>query len=71
MAIVVRKKEEENVNTLIYRFNKKIMQSGILKEARKRLYKDRNINKRRKRISAIYRYNKTKEIERKKKLGLL
>ncbi len=71
MAIVVRKKEDENVNTLIYRFNKKVMQSGILKEARKRLYKDRNINKRRKRISAIYRYNKTKEIERKKKLGLI
>lgn len=71
MAIEVRKKEGESVQSLIFRFTKKIKQSGILTEARKRQFRERPQSKLKKRLSAIYRFNKQKEFEKKRKLGLL
>lgn len=71
MAIEIRKKEGESNQSLIFRFTRKIKQSGILSEVRKRQFHDRQPNKRKRRLSAIYRYNKTKEIERMKKLGMI
>jgi len=71
MAIEIRKKENESVQSLIFRFSKKIKQSGILTEARKRQFKERNQNKRKRRLSAIYRAKKREEYERMKKLGIL
>jgi len=46
-------------------------QSGVLLEAKKRQYRDRLPNKRKRRLSAIYRAQKTKEYEKMKKLGLI
>ncbi|MCS6789027.1 MAG: 30S ribosomal protein S21 [Patescibacteria group bacterium] len=71
MAIEVRKKEGETVQSLIYRFTKKIKQSGVLTEVRKRQFKARNQSKLKKRSSAIYRSLKQEEFNRKRKLGLL
>ncbi|MGB9609109.1 MAG: small ribosomal subunit protein bS21 [Minisyncoccia bacterium] len=71
MAIEVRKKEGESVQSLIFRFTKKVKQSGILTEARKRQFRERPQSKLKKRRSAIYRSEKKKEFEKKKKLGLL
>jgi ribosomal protein S21 len=71
MAIKVRKKEGETNQSLLFRFSRKIKQSGVLTEARKRQFKDREPNKRKKRLSAIYKSQKTKEYERMKKLGIL
>jgi len=71
MAIEIRKKENESNQSLIFRFSKKVKQSGILNEARKRQFKERNQNKRKRRLSAIYRAEKKKEYERMKRLGLL
>lgn len=68
-AIEVRKKEGENINTLIYRFNKRIKQSGILKEAKKRRFRLRNVNRIKKRQSALYRVKKERELKRLKKTG--
>jgi len=67
--IEVRKRKNENVNSLIYRFNKRVQQSGILKEAKKRKYKTRLINKRKKRLAAIYRSQKAQELQKMAKLG--
>jgi ribosomal protein S21 len=67
--IEVRKRKGESVNSLVYRFSKRVQQSGILKEAKKRRYKTRNVNKRKKRLAALYRINKEKEIKRLAKLG--
>jgi ribosomal protein S21 len=71
MAIEVRKKEGESVQSLIFRFTKKIKQSGILNEVRKRQFRERPQSELKKRRSAIYRAEKQKEFEKKKKLGIL
>jgi len=65
----IRKKEKESVAGLLYRFNLKMKQSGILREAKKRRFRQRPINRRKKRISAIYREAKKKEMEKARKLG--
>ncbi|MBI4991741.1 MAG: 30S ribosomal protein S21 [Candidatus Harrisonbacteria bacterium] len=67
----VRKKDGENISSLLYRFSKKIQQSGILKEAKKRRFYKRSQNRNKLRLAAKYRAEKVKETERAKKLGLL
>jgi ribosomal protein S21 len=70
MAMIeVRKKEGENVGSLLYRFSKKVRQSGILKEVKKRKFKDRPINRRKIRLAALYRIKKEQEIAELKKYG--
>ncbi len=69
MAIEVRKKKGENVNSLIFRFNKRVKQSGVLKETKKRRFKSRDVNKNKKRSSALYRSKRQEEIARLKKYG--
>ncbi|HEY4475884.1 MAG TPA: 30S ribosomal protein S21 [Candidatus Paceibacterota bacterium] len=66
----VRKKEGESPNALIYRFTKKIQQSGILKEAKKRRFHSRKVSRLKRRLSAIHRSDKRREYEKAKKMGL-
>ncbi len=65
----IRKRKNESVGTFLYRFNKRVQQSGILKEVKKRKAVTRPQNRRKRRISAIYRYRREKEIKRSRKLG--
>lgn len=69
MAIEVKRREGENLNSLLYRFQKKVKQSGLLKEARARRFHKRNINRIKRLSSALYRLKKKKEIDWEKKLG--
>lgn len=69
--IIVKKKEEESASALLFRFTKKIKQSGVLKEARRRRFRDRPVGKRRRKLSALHRETKKKEFAHKKKMGLL
>ena len=69
--IEVKKKEGETSSALLYRFTKKMRQSGVLIETRKRRFRDRNVNKRKRRIAAQYRTKKQTETARLKKMGLL
>lgn len=69
--IEIRKKEGESPTSHLYRFLKKIKQSGVLKEAKKRKFRDRNVSKRRRKLSALKRVKKRSEFEEKKKLGIL
>lgn len=71
MAIEVKKREGESSGSLIYRFTKKIKQSGILQEAKKHMYHSRGQNRNQRRESALHREKKKKEILKKKKLGEL
>ena len=68
-AVVVKKKEGESDNSLIFRFTKRVQQSGVLREARKRRFRDRTPNKTAIRKSAKYRAKRKKEIEKARKLG--
>lgn len=71
MALSIQHREGESGTALLYRFTKKIQHSGILKEARGRRFRKRAVNKKKRRISALHRETKKREIELKKKLGLL
>jgi ribosomal protein S21 len=65
----LKRREGESVSSFLYRFSKKMQQTGILKEAKKRRSQPRAINKNKRRVAAIYRDEKRAEIETKKKLG--
>ena len=66
----VKRKEGESMSAFLYRFTKKMQQSGILKEAKKRKHSKRTINKTKIRANAVYRSQKKKENEKARKLGL-
>ncbi len=70
-TIEVRKKEGESAGSMLFRFSKKIRQSGVLTEARKRQFKHRAVNRRKRRLSAAYREKTKSERTRLKKLGLV
>lgn len=69
MTLEVRRKPGESPLSLVYRFTKRLGQSGILREAKKRLAKKRNISETKKKDAALYREMKKREIEKLKKLG--
>ena len=66
----IKRREGETTSAFLYRFSKKVQQSGILREAKKRKYKRRPESKSKKRLSALHREQKRKEIEKAKKMGL-
>jgi len=68
--IEVRKKEGESATALLFRFSKRMKRSGVLKEAKKRRFRDRAVSRVKRRLSAKHRDDKKKEVERMKKLGL-
>lgn len=67
----VRKKDGETIGSLLYRFSKKVQQSGILKEAKKRRFHKRSQNRNKRKLAAMYREEKMKEVTKDKKMGLL
>ncbi len=69
--IHLTKKEGESTNSLVYRFGKKVMRSGILREAKRDRYNDRKINHNKRRASALHRELKKKEVEKAKRMGTL
>lgn len=68
--IFVKKREGESSNSLIYRFNKRARQSGLIKEVRRRRFKGRAVSKTKIRQSAIHRDEQKAAHVRKRKLGL-
>lgn len=69
MAIEIRKKEGESASSFIFRFNKKIQQSGLLREVRKRQFHDRKVNWRKRKLGALHRLQKKEEIAKLKRYG--
>ena len=67
----IKKREGESGTSLMHRFTKKIQQSGILKEVRKRSFHVRRENRNKRRVSALKRAVKKIEIDEKRKLGLM
>ncbi len=71
MPLEIKKKERENTQGLIRRFSKAIKKSGILKEARKRRFRQRPLSGKAKKEGAIRRERIKKEYQKKEKLGLI
>ncbi len=68
--IEIKKKEGETPASMLFRFSKRVKQSGVLIEARKRRFHGRSLNRRKRRLKAQYRAVKRAETVRLKKLGL-
>ncbi|MEK7149702.1 MAG: hypothetical protein AAB757_01880 [Patescibacteria group bacterium] len=71
MALEIKRKEGESNSAFLFRFTKKMQQSGILKESKRRRTLKRGINKNKRRTAAIYRDTKKKEVLKAKKMGLI
>ncbi len=69
--VEIRKKEGESASGMMYRFTKKMQQSGILREAKRRRFYARTESKLKKKLSALHRAGKKVEMAKQKKLGLV
>ncbi len=69
--VEIKKKDGESASSMIYRFTKKMQQSGILREAKKRRFYSRIESKLKKKLSALHRADKKIEMVRQKKLGIV
>ncbi len=70
MPIEIKRRKNENSNAFIYRFNKRVQQSGVLKEVRKRRSSGRTENKLKRRKRALYRITKQADIAKQRKQGV-
>ncbi len=68
-ALTVQKLKGENPQKTILRFIKATKESGIILEAKKRMFRDRKINETKKKLSALHRLRKRQEYEELKKWG--
>ena len=66
-----KKRENETSSSLMFRFSKRVKQSGILTESRRRRFRHRAESRAKKRLSAQHRTEKKTEIARLRKMGLL
>lgn len=66
----VRRKPSESSSALLHRFSKIVKQSGILRESKKRRYRNRPVSKAKRKSSAIRRAGRKGEaIKETKKSG--
>lgn len=71
MPIDVRKREGESASSMMYRFTKRVQQSGVLREAKKRRFHHRSTSRLTRKRSALHRAGKRKEMDRARKLGIV
>ena len=71
MAIQVKKREKESVQSLLRRFSRRVQQSGILIRARRGRFYVSSLTKRQKRLKALRRLDIQKKREKLYKLGKL
>ena len=71
MAIKVTRKDQSEANeNIIRRFNRKVLQSGVMAEAKEGMRFSKPISKRDRRIKAILRDKRKAEKTERMKLGL-
>ena len=66
----VKKREGESTNSLIFRFIKRVKQTGVLFESKKRRFRSRPQNRLKRKLSALHREVRKKEMETARKMGL-
>ena len=71
MIVEIKKREGETSNSLIYRFTKKVQQSGVFREIKKRRFYERSLSRIKRRHSALHRAEKRIEFEHARKLGVI
>lgn len=71
MPITIKRRKGENISAFLNRASKIINKSGILIEARKRKFYHKKPNERSKQLSALHRLRVKKDLELKRKKGLI
>lgn len=71
MAITIKRRKGENITTFLNRASKIINRSGVLIEIRKKKFRLPRQNERSQKLSALHRIKVKKEIDDKRKKGLL
>ena len=67
--INLKRKEGESNSSLVYRFTKKLMQSGVVRQAKAKRYHNRAVNRGKRWVSALHRGEKIEEVRRAKRMG--
>ncbi len=71
MALEIKKNERETSQSLVRRFSRRVKQSGILVEARKKRFLEKKKSEQMKKRAALRREQLRKEYEKLEKLGQL
>jgi len=71
MAIGVKKRDNESIQSLLRRFSRRVQQSGILIRTRRSRFYISPLTKRQKKLGALRRLKNQKEREKLYKLGKL
>ncbi len=71
MAIEVKKRDRESIQSLLRRFSRRVQQSGILIRTRRGRFYVPSLTKRQKKLGALRRLKNQKEREKLYKLGKL
>lgn len=71
MAITVKRKKDEQITSFLYRFNKAIQHSGVLRQAKANRFFTPKPNRNQRRKSAIYRAKMGKQIGGLRRAGIL
>ncbi len=69
MPLEVTRKEKENNSSLVHRFTRSVMQSGIIKEARRRRFRVRPLSDAAKKRSALKKEENRVKHEKVAKMG--
>ena len=68
-VIEVKKNTNENNATLLRRFSRKVMDSGIIPRVKNNRYSERKPSERSEKVMALRRMNRAKAVEKLKKQG--
>ncbi len=69
MALEVKRREKENNNSIVHRFTRAVIQSGIIREARSRRFRERPLSKTAKKKAALRKIRAREEYDRKWRMG--
>ena len=69
MPLEIHRKDKENNSSIVHRFTRSVMQSGIIKEARSRRFRQRPLSDTAKKRAALKKERTKAEYEKKRKMG--
>lgn len=69
--VIIRKEKGENPQRVVFRFTQALKKSGVLFEARKRMFRDRVVSNSKRKASAMHRLQKKKHYQELARLGKL
>lgn len=69
VTIEVKKSKNETPASLIRRFTKKVQESGVVRKAKSKRYKERNMSEYKKKKNTLRKISRREQVEKLKRLG--